>query len=153
MSDSVRPHKRQPTRLHGSWDSLGKNTVVGCHFLLQCMKVKSESEVAPSCFDSSQPHGLQPTRLLSPWDFPGKSTEVGFHCLLHNIRWVIEKEREFQKNMYFCFIGYAKAFDCVDQNKLCKILQEMWIPDHLNCLLRNVYAGQKATVRTEYIKK
>ena len=56
--------------------------------------------------------------------------------------------REFQKNIYFCFIDYAKAFDCVDQNKLWKILQEMGIPDHLTCLLRNLYAGQEATVRT-----
>ena len=61
--------------------------------------------------------------------------------------WIIEKTREFQKNIYFCFIDYAKAFDYVDDNKLCKILQEMGIPDHLTCLLRNLYAGQEATVR------
>ena len=67
-----------------------------------------------------------------------------------NIRWIIEKAREFQKNIYFCFIDYAKAFDCVDHNKLWKILQEMEIPDHLTCLLRNLYAGQEATVRTEH---
>ena len=80
MSDSVRPHRRQPTRLLCPWDSPGKNTRVGCHFLLQCMNVKSEREVAQSCpTDSSRPHGLQPTRLLHPWDFPGKSTGVG--CL------------------------------------------------------------------------
>ena len=65
-----------------------------------------------------------------------------------NIRWIIEKAREFQKNIYFCFIDYAKAFDCVDHNKLWKILKEMQIPDHLTCLLRNLYAGQEATVRT-----
>ena len=65
-----------------------------------------------------------------------------------NIRWVIEKAREFQKNIYFCFIDYAKAFDCVDHNKLWKILKEMGIPDHLTCLMRNLYAGQEATVRT-----
>ena len=59
-----------------------------------------------------------------------------------NIWWVIEKAREFQKNIYFCFTDYAKAFDCVDQNKLWKILQEMGIPDHPTCLLRNLYAGQ-----------
>ena len=67
-----------------------------------------------------------------------------------NIRWIIEKAREFQKNIYFCFIDYAKAFDCVDHNKLWKILKGMGIPDHLTCLLRNVYAGQEATVRTGY---
>ena len=67
-----------------------------------------------------------------------------------NICWIIEKAREFllQKNIYFCFIDYAKAFDCVDHNKLWKIVQEMSIPDHLTCLLRNLYAGQAATVRT-----
>ena len=64
-----------------------------------------------------------------------------------NIHWIIEKAREFQKNIYF-FIDYAKAFDCVDHNKLWKILQEMGIPDHLNCLLRNLYAGQETTVKT-----
>ena len=64
------------------------------------------------------------------------------------IHWIIEKAREFQKNIYCCFIDYAKAFDCVDHNKLWKILLEMGIPDHITCLLRNLYAGQEATVRT-----
>ena len=67
-----------------------------------------------------------------------------------NIRWIIEEEREFQKNIYFCFIDYAKAFDCVDHNKLWKTLKEMGIPDYLTCLLRNLYAGQEATVRIGY---
>ena len=65
-----------------------------------------------------------------------------------NIHWIVEKVREFQKNIYFCFIHYAKAFDCVDHKKLWKILREMRIPDHLTCLLRNLYAGQEARVRT-----
>ena len=65
-----------------------------------------------------------------------------------NICWIMEKAREFQKNIYFCFIDYAKAFDCVDTNKLWKILKEMRIPDHLTCLWRTMYAGQEATVRT-----
>ena len=65
-----------------------------------------------------------------------------------NIRWIMEKAREFQKNIYFCFIDYAKVFDCVDHNKLWKILKDMGIPDHLSCHLRNLYAGQEATVRT-----
>ena len=65
-----------------------------------------------------------------------------------NIRWIIEKAREFQKNIYFCFIDYAKAFDGVDHNILWKILKEMGIPDHLICFFRNLYAGQEATVRT-----
>ena len=65
-----------------------------------------------------------------------------------NIHWIIVKAREFQKNIYFCFINYVKAFDCVDHNKLWKILKEMGILDHLTCLLRNLYASQEATVRT-----
>ena len=65
-----------------------------------------------------------------------------------NIRCIIEKAREFQKNIYFCFIDYAKDFDCVDHNKLWKILKEMGIPDHITSLLKNLYAGQEATVRT-----
>ena len=75
-----------------------------------------------------------------------------------NIRWIIKKANEFQRNIYFCFIDYAKAFDCVDPNKLWKILQEMGILNHLPCLLRNLYAGQEVTVGTghgttkEYVK-
>ena len=65
-----------------------------------------------------------------------------------NICWILKKAKEFQKNIYFCFIDYAKAFDCVDHNKLWKIVKEMGIPDHLTCLLINLYAGQEATVRT-----
>ena len=65
-----------------------------------------------------------------------------------NIHWIIKKAKEFQKNIYFCFIDYIKAFDCVDHNKLWKIFEEMRIPDHLTCLLRNLHAGQEATVRT-----
>ena len=95
----MQPHRRQSTRLPRPWDSQGENTGVGCHFLLQRMKVKSESEVAQSC----------PT---------------------------------------LSFIDYAKVFDYVDHKKLWKILQQMGIPDHLTCLLRNQYAGQEATVRT-----
>ena len=67
-----------------------------------------------------------------------------------NIRWIMEKAREFQKNIYFCFTGYAKALDCVDHNKLWKILQEIGIPDHLTCLLRNLNAGQEAIIRTRH---
>ena len=69
---------------------------------------------------------------------------------IDNIHWVIEKARESKENIYFWFIDYAKAFDCVDHNKLWKTLKEMGIPHHLTCLLRNLYAGQEATVRTGY---
>ena len=70
-----------------------------------------------------------------------------------NIRWIIEKSREFLKNIYFSFIDYAKTFDCVDHKKLWKILKEMEIPDHLTCLLRNLYAGQKATDKLDTEQK
>ena len=72
----------------------------------------------------------------------------GTRIQIASICWIVEKAREFQKNIYFCFIGYTKAFDCVDHNKLWKILKNMEIPDHLTCLLRNLYAGQEAAVRT-----
>ena len=74
----------------------------------------------------------------------------GIRDQIANICWIIVKAREFQKNIYFCFIDYAKVFDCVDHNKLWKILKEMGIPDPLTCLLRNLYAGQEATVRTRH---
>ena len=76
----------------------------------------------------------------------------GTRVQIANIRWIIEKAREFQKNIYFCFIDYANAFDCVDHNKLWKILKELGIPDYLTFLLRNLYAGQEATVRTGHGK-
>ena len=115
MSDSVQSHRWQPTRLCHPWDSPGKNTGVGCHFLLQCMKVKSESEVPQLC----------PT-LSDPMDYslPGSSVDGIFHARVPE--W-----------------GAIAFF-----NKLRKILKEMGIPDHLNCLLRNLYADQEATVRT-----
>ena len=81
-----------------------------------------------------------------PDDQAGFTKSRGTSDQIANIRWIIEKAREFQ--IYFCFIDYAKAFGCVDHNKLWKILQEMGIPDHLICLLRNLYAVQEATVRT-----
>ena len=83
-----------------------------------------------------------------PDDQAGFTKSRGTSDQIANIRWIIGKAREFQKNIYFCFIDYANAFECVDHNKLGKILKEMGIPDHLTCLLRNLYAGQEATVRT-----
>ena len=78
----------------------------------------------------------------------GFRTGRGTRDQIANICWIIEKARQFQKNIYFCSINYAKAFDCLDYNKLWKIPKEMGIPDNLTCLLRNLYAGQEATVRT-----
>ena len=79
---------------------------------------------------------------------PGFRKGRGTRDQIANICWIIKKAREFQKNIYFCFIDYAKAFDCVDHNKLWKIVKELGISDHLTCLLRNLYAGWEATVRT-----
>ena len=79
---------------------------------------------------------------------PGFRRGRGTRDQIANSHWIMVKAKECQKNIYFCFIDYAKAFDCVDHNKLWKILKEMGIPDHLTCLLKNVYAGQEATVRT-----
>ena len=88
------------------------------------------------------------------WELPdvqaGFRKDRGTRDQFSNIHWIIEKAREFQRNIYFFFTDYAKAFDCVDHNKLWKILQKMGIPEHLTCLLRNLYAGQKATVRTRH---
>ena len=80
----------------------------------------------------------------------GSRKGTGTRDQIANIHWIIKKAREFEKNIYFCFIDYAKAFDHVDHNKLWKILQEMGIPDHLTCLLRNLYASQEATDRTRH---
>ena len=74
----------------------------------------------------------------------------GTRIQIANISWIIKKAREFQKNIYFCFIDYAKDFDCVDHNKLWKILKETGMPNHITCLLRNLYAGQKATVKSRH---
>ena len=89
------------------------------------------------------------TRLQQYMNCEFPDVQAGFRKgRIANILWIIEKAREFQKNIYICFIDYTKAFDCVDHNKLLKILQKMGIPDHLTCLLRNLYADQEATVRT-----
>src|SRR5574340_2812 len=92
MSNSVRPHRRQPTGLPRPWGSPDKNTGVGCHFLLQCMTVKSESEVTSVVSDSVRPHRQQPTRLPRPWDSPGKNTGVGCHFLLQCMK--VKRESE-----------------------------------------------------------
>ena len=79
--------------------------------------------------------------------------DLGTRDQIANILWIMEKATEFQRNIYFCFIDYAKAFDCVDHTKLWKILKEMGIPDHLTCLLRNLYTGPEATVRSRHGKR
>ena len=100
-------------------------------------------------------HGVLKAGILK-WfviPFSGFRKGGGARDQIANIHWIIEKAKEFQKNIYVCFIDYAKAFDCVDHNKLWKILKEIGIPDHLTCLLTNLYAGQEATVRTEHRTK
>ena len=132
MSDSVQPHRQKPTRLPCPWDSPGKNTGVGCHFLFQYMKVKSESEVTQSCPTLSDPMHCSP---------PGSSIHGIFQARV--LEWGAI-------GFSFCLIDHAKDFECVDHKKLWKIIQEMGLPDHLTCLLRNLYAGQEATVRIRH---
>ena len=166
------PHRQRPTRLPHPWDSPGKNTGVGYHVFLQCMKVKSESKFTQSCPTLSDPmdyslpgssiHGIFQARVLE-WVLQTRlkqyvnceipDVQAGFRKgrgtrdQIANIHWIIEKARDFQKNIYFCFIDYAIVFDCVDHNKL-KNSEEMGILGHLTCLLKNQYGGQEATVRT-----
>ena len=136
------------------WDSPGKNTGVGCHFLLQCMKVESESEVAQSCLTLSDPMGLQPTRLLHPWDFPGNSSEVGCHCLLRktglkcNIKktevtasgpitsWQIEGKKV-ETVTDFLFLGSKITAD----------------GDYSHEIRRNLFLGRKAMTNLDHILK
>ena len=97
------------------------------------------------CFSGSGHNNiLIKTQIYSAYSGRGTRDQIT------NICWITEKARDFQKNIYFCFIDYTKAFDCVDHNKLGEILKKMEIPDHLTCLLRNLYAGQEATVRTRH---
>ena len=120
MSDSVRPHRWQPTRLPRPWGSPGKNTGVGCHFLLQCMKVKSESEVTQSCLTLATPW-MQPTRLLRPWDFPGKSTGVECHCLLCS--WPIEGL------IFLSFSSHQVVVLCLELAGSWCQLHQLWLWD------------------------
>ena len=119
------------------------------------MGPSSSSELIPSSWHHL--HWTQNPLWPSQWWLPGPFDRGDvLHCCdsshntdqIANIHWIIEKAREFQKNIYFHFVNNVKAFDCVDHNQLWKILKEMEIPDHLICLLRNLHAGQKATVRT-----
>ena len=119
VSGSVQPHRQQPTRLPRPWDSPGKNTGVGCHFLLQCTKVKSESEVVSA---SSRPHGLQPTRLLRPCDFPGKSTGVGCHCLLGGRANIFINICPFHKNMNYFWSSLVAAAAATKSLQSCLTL-------------------------------
>ena len=118
------------------------------------MKVKSLSHVRlvatpwTAAYQAPPSMGFSRQEYWSGMPLPSPRKGLGTRDQIANIHWIIVKAREFQKNIYFCFIDYAKAFDCVDHNKPWKILKEMGIPDHFTCLLRNLFAGQEATVRT-----
>ena len=113
------------------------------HFSLSCIGEGNGNPLQCSCLENPRDGGgwwAAVSGVAQSW--------TQLKRLSSSSSWIIEKAREFQKNIYFCIIDYAKAFDCVDHNKLWKILREMGIPDHVTCLLRNLYAGQEATVRT-----
>ena len=120
----------------------------------QCQRMFKYRKIALISHASKVMLKILQARLQLNWELPdvqaGFRKGRGTRGQTANICWIccIEKGREFQKNIYFCFIDYAKAFDCVDHNKLWKILKEIGIPNHLTCLVRNLYAGQEATVRT-----
>ena len=120
MSDSVRPQRWQPTRLPHPWDSPGKNTGVGCHFLLQMHESEKWKWSRSVLSDSSWPHGLQPTKFLHPWEFPGKSTRVGCHCLPHPLALHILYLRnllfhKFKQFYWGCpLLHYYKSLDNID---------------------------------------
>ena len=159
----MQPHGLQPTRLLSPWTFPGKNTGVGCHFLLQKVSFHSNPKecsnyctIAFISYASKLMLKILQARLQQNvnWDLPdiqsGFRKSRGTRDQIANICWVIENAREFQKNIDFYFIDYAKAFDCVDHSKLWKILKEMGKSNHFTCLLRNLYAGQEATVKTKH---
>ena len=124
----------------------------------QCQRMLKHCTVAPISQASQIMLKILQARLQQYVNYKLPDVQGGFRKgrgtrdQIVNIRWIIKRARDFQKNIYFFFIDYAKGFDCVDHNKLWKILQEMGIPDHFTCLLKNLYAGQEATVRTEHGK-
>ena len=136
-----------------------QDTGVGCHFLLWGIFPTQGSNLGlPHCRQMLSKVMLEIllARLQQYMNLELPDVQAGFRKgrgtrdQIGYICWIIEKTREFQKSIYFCFTNYAKAFDCMDHNKLWKILKEMRIPDHFTCLLRNPYAGQEATVRTRH---
>ena len=147
MSDPQRPHGLQPSRLLHPWDFPGRVLEWGA--IAFSALISHASKVMLKILQARLQQYMN--REL-PVVQAGFRKGRGTRDQIANIRWIIEKAREFQKNIYFCIIDYAKDFDCVDHNKFWKILKEMGIPDHLTFLLRNLYAGQEATVRTGHGK-
>ena len=149
--------KWQPTPVFLPGESQGRGSLLGCRLMGSHRVGHDWSDLAAAAAHASkvmlkifQARFQQYMNHELPDVQSGFRKGRGTRDQIANICWIIKKTREFQKNIYFCFIDYAKAFDCVDHNKLWKILKEMGIPDHLTCLLRNLYAGQEATVRTEH---
>ena len=148
----------QPTPVLLPGKSLGQRSLVGCspcgrwgldtterlhfHFLLACTGEGNGSPLQCSCLEIPRDGGAWWAAIYGVAQSRTRLKQ------LSSSSWIIEKEREFQKNTYLCFIDYAKGFDCMDHHKLWKVLKESGIPDHLICFLRNLYAGQEATVRT-----
>ena len=126
MSDSVRPQRLQPTRLPCPWDSPGKNTGVGCHFLLQCRKVKSESEVAQSCPTLATPCTTA-QQAPRPWDSPGKSTGVGCHCLLQVAYKLLKIEVIFHPSfLMLIFSGNTSTANTTSINSINREFWNVW---------------------------
>ena len=145
----------QPTSVLSPGKSHGWRSLVGCS-PWGCKKSEKTQQLHFTSHASKVKLKILRARLQQYMNHEPPNVQAGFRKgrgtreQIANICWIIEKARDFQKNICFCFIDYAKAFDCVDHNKLWKILKEMGIPDHLICLLRNLYAGQEATVRTAH---
>ena len=136
-----------PSWLSGSWRSfLHSSSVYSCHLISSALISHASKVMLKILQVRLQQYMNQELPDVQAWFRKGRGTRDQ----IANICWVTEKAREFQKNIYFCFIDYRKTSDCVDHNELWKILKEMGIPDHLTCLLRNLYVDQKATVRTRH---
>ena len=163
--EKVRQWHPTPVLLPGK--SHGRRSLVGCSpwgleeldtterlhfdFSLSCIGGGNGNPLQCSCLENPRDGGAWWAAVYGvaqSWTRLKQLSSKGTRDQIANICWIIEKAREFQKSTYFCVIDYAKAFDCVDHNKLWRILQEMGIPDHLTCLLRYLYASQEATVRT-----
>ena len=129
------------------WSTFTKFLVKGCPLLSVQWSIVFHKEFLFSVMEESRGSSESSNMVVQVVQAEFRKCR-GTRDQIANIHWIIEKAREFQKNIYFCFIDYAKAFDCMDHNKLWQILKDMGIPDHLTCLLRNLYAGQEATVRT-----
>ena len=151
MSDSVWPHRRQPTRLPRPWDSPGKNTGVGCHFLLQCMKMKTESEVAQSCPTLGDPMDCSPLGSSVHGIFQARVLEWGAIAFSTTSIRSSKKQETSRKTSSSSSPTMLKPLTVyIDHNKLWKILQEMGIIDHLTWLLKNLYIDHEATDRSGY---